>query len=354
MDVYSQDVELRLLSKLLSGLDSRTMIDVGAERGDVADEMLRAGVEVLYAFDPYPDNASALRVRFADDPRVRVYEQAVSDADGSGELHVSASPDGTPPPFGHTLLERSDTDEIAWSDTVTVSRRSLASLLDDGEIPRRTDILKIDTNGHSLAVLRGMGALEADVVMVEHWKDLPRGLGACPWTTEEIVAELRLRGFSHFAFIVHRGEFVTLKWDRGEVERGAVGNLVFLHDRLLDRLVPDVLDYASWLTERAVRVGQAYMRAWNDRLALVDELKQVGDDRLALIEELKQAAEELKQAANDRQALVGELKQAADDRLALVEELHEAATQRLLALEASRARVKSQDIELEALGRQSQ
>jgi FkbM family methyltransferase len=339
MDLYGQDVEPRLLGKLLAHLDHRTMIDVGAGVGDTAEELLRAGVEELYAFDPHPENAGALRVRFANDSRVRIYEQAVSDADGDGELHISSSADGTPLPSGHSLLERSQTEEIAWKDTLTVSRGSLASSLDRGEIPGRAGILKIATNGHDLTVLRGMGALEAEIVMVEHWKDLPHSWGACPWTTEEIVAELRPRGFSHFAFIVHRGEFVTLQWDRGEVERGAVGSLVFLHDRVLERLLPDVLDYASWLTERAIHVGQAYMRAWNDRLALVNELKRTADDRQALIDELTQAA--------------NEFKQAADDRLALVEELHEAAAERLRALEASRARVKSQDMELEALGRRA-
>ena len=319
MDVYGQDAELHLLSKLLGRLDRRAMIDIGAEQGSFAVEMLHGGVESLYAFDPHPDNVSALKARFAGDPRVTVYEHAISDGDGSAELHVSSNPDGTPLPFGHTLLEREDTDEIAWSETLSVTRRSLQSLIDAGEIPASVGILKIDTEGHDLAVVQGMGTLEADVVMVEHWTELPNGLGACPWTPQEMVAALHARGFTHFAFIVHRGEFVTIKWDDGDVESGAMGNLVFLHDRVLGALLPDILDCAGSLAEEAVGIGQAYMRAANDRSALVDELKQ-----------------------------------AADDRLALVEELHEVAAERLQALEASRARLKSQDVELKALARQSQ
>jgi FkbM family methyltransferase len=328
VELYGQDAELHLLSKLIAHLNRRSMVDIGAERGDLATEMLRAGIEELHAFDPHPENAKALRDRFDADARVTVHEYAVSDGDGDAQLHVSSSPDGEQLPFGHTLLERPDTDEIVWNDALTVTRRSLSSLVEAEEIPARVGILKIDTEGHDLAVVRGMGPLEADVVMVEHWTDLPHGLGPCPWTTQEMVAALAARGFTHFAFVVHRGEFVTLKWDDGEVERGAMGNLVFLHDRVLARLLPDVIACAGSLAEQAVGVGQRYMQVASDRSTLVAELKQ---------------------AANDRMALVDELEQAANDRLALVDELKQAADERLHALRVVEARMKAMDAELEAL-----
>lgn len=319
MELYGQDAEIGLLSSLVGHLGERSMIDVGAERGALADGMLRAGVRELHAFDPHPDNASALRARFDSDDRVTVHECAVSDEDGLGELHVSSTPGGGLLPYGHTLLERVGTDEIVWGETLTVTRRSLASMVASAEIPRRVGILKIDTEGHDLAVVRGMGTLESDVVMVEHWTDLPASLGVCPWGTEEMLAALRPRGFVHFAFIVHRGEFVTLQWDDADVERGAMGNLVFLHDRLLEKVLPELLDCAGSLAVQAVRVGQAYMRAAAERSALVDGLKQ-----------------------------------AADERLALVEELHEVAAERLQALQDSRAQVESLDMEVKTLGRQHQ
>ncbi len=171
-------------------------------------------------------------------------------------------------------------------------RRSLASLIAAGEIPATTGILKIDTEGHDLAVVRGMGDIKADVVMVEHWTELPHGLGACPWTTEEMVGSLKMRGFGHFAFVVHRDDLVTMKWDDGEVERGAMGNLVFLHDRVVGRLMPDLLECAGALAEGAVRVGREYRDAARERETLVGELKRVADERLELIDKLKTAAED--------------------------------------------------------------
>jgi FkbM family methyltransferase len=331
VDVYQQDAEVRLLGNLLGSLERRTMVDVGAELGTLAMQMLLAGIESVHALDPHPDNARAMRARFGADGRVTVYEYAVSDADGEGELHVSSDADGTTLPFGHTLLERHDTDEIAWRETMPVTLRSLQSLVDGGEIPASVGILKIDTEGHDLAVVRGMGTLQADVVMVEHWTDLPNGLGACPWTTEEMLAALRPRGFNHFAFIVHRGEFVTLKWNDAAVEPQAMGNLIFLHDSAVDRMLPAVLECAGWCAEQTLSVGQMYMQAAGERLAMVEALEQTASDRLALIDTLKQTA---------------------SDRLALIHALETTAQERLAALEGTTEQLRSRTAELEALKQQ--
>jgi FkbM family methyltransferase len=328
VELYEQDAEVRLLSMLVSRLDDRTLLDVGAERGAIVEELLRAGVTEAYALEAHPDNATALRVRFADDPRVTVHEIAASEHDGVAELHVSTDRDGQPLSYGHTLLERADTDEIGWGQTLTVKRRSLASLIDAREIPARVGVLKIDTEGHDLAVVHGMGPLGADIVMVEHWTDLPHGLGACPWSTEEMIAAMDARGFAHFAFIVHRAEFVTLRWDDGEVEPGAMGNLVFLHDSVLQRLLPDVLGCATWLMERAVRLGRSFMDAANERLELINWLERAAEDRLELVNQLERVAQ---------------------DRLGLVHDLEATAETRLHALEAATTRLQTQEAELRAL-----
>jgi FkbM family methyltransferase len=328
MDVYEQNAELRLLSSLVSRVESPTMIDVGAELGAISEHLLAAGVESLHAFDAHPDNAGALSARFGDDPRVTVHQYAVSDGDGSAELHLSVGLDGATLPFGHTLLEREDTDEIAWSGQLAVERRSLSSLVEEGKVPSRVGLVKIDTEGHDLAVVRGMGSLEADVVMVEHWTDLPHGLGLCPWTPEEMIEALASRGFNHYAFLVHREELITVKWDDATVERGAMGNLVFLHDSALERLMPAILECASELAEHAVSVAQGYMLAAEERRALAGDLKQTASERLRLVRELEQTA---------------------GDRLALIRRLEQTAQLRLEALETTTEELERRSAELEAL-----
>jgi len=310
MDLYGQEPEARLLGAFISRLDHRSVIDVGAERGAFAEEMLRAGCDRVYAIEPEPDNAGFLRRRFQDDARVSVHEYAISDADGQLELHKSVDPSGAPVTFGHTVLERPDTDEIAWRETITVTGRPLASLVDAGEVPGRVGILKVDTEGNDLAVVSGMGVLECDVVMVEHWTELPHALGPCPWTTEEMVSVLRPRGFSHFAFVVHRGEFVILKWDDGSVPSGHMGNLVFLHDRMVERLLPDVVECASTLAGGAVERIEAQQRqikedrqAWLEVIERLEEtLAESETDRAARLELITQLEETLKNVEADRAA----------------------------------------------------
>jgi FkbM family methyltransferase len=289
VDLYRQEPEARLLGALLARLDHRSVIDVGAERGAFTEEMLRAGSEEVYAIEPEPANASFLRERFQADARVVVYECAIGDAEGELELHKSVDPSGAPVTFGHTVLARPDTDEIAWRETITVTGRPLASLIDSGEVPGRVGILKVDTEGNDFAVVAGMGILECDVVMVEHWSELPHSLGPCPWTTAEMASALRSRGFSHFAFVVHRGELTILKWDDGTMSTGHMGNLVFLHDRVVERLLPDVLECASTLAESTVERLEA-------------KLDQIEADRQARLELVERLSAELAESEADRQA----------------------------------------------------
>jgi hypothetical protein len=201
-----------------------------------------------------------------------VESYALSNRDGPRQLRRSRVPSGSPITFGHTLLDRPDAAEIAWEEPIPVEARTLGSLVRSGAIPPHVGILKVDTEGHDLAVIEGMGELDCDVVMLEHWLDLPNSLGPCPWRVEQVEAALAPRGFAHFAFVYHRTEFVILKWDDHEVEPGYMGNLIFLHERLLPRAALDVLESATRLAVAAVEVGEMYMGAAHERLAVIEEL----------------------------------------------------------------------------------
>lgn len=338
MSLYGQEPEARLLTSFLARLEHRSVVDIGAERGAFAEELLRGGADQIYAIEPEPRNAEALRDRFRD-PRVKVLELAASDTDGELSLHLSSAPSGEAITFGHTLLDRPDTDEIAWKETVLVQGRSLSSLVSTGELPARVGIVKIDTEGHDLAVVSGMGELDCDVLMVEHWVELPHSLGPCPWSTEEMVAALRDRGFSHFAFVVHRGEFVFMLWDDARLPVGAMGNVVFLHDRAVDRLLPDVLRCASDLAAGVVELGLVRANAASTRLEVIHSLEHAKERaakaaRKAATQQHRQAKiteeqlAEIREAVRQRDEIVEGLKsehdlqaEAAAERLAVIEEL---------------------------------
>ena len=279
MDLYRQESEVYLLTELLSRLADRSVIDVGAERGAFVESLLRGGGSEIHAIEPEPDNADFLRTQFQNDPRVFVHEYAITDGDAPVKLHKSVRPSGEPLPYGHTLLERPAAEEIAWRETISVTGRSLASLVETGEIPRRVGILKVDTEGSDLTVIAGMGELVCDVVMIEHWSDLPHSLGPCPWNIDDLTSILGPRGFSEFAFLEHRGEFSILKWNDGTVASGYMGNLVFVHDRALPRLLPALLKSAATIAEESWEVADMYAAEAHARLAVIEQLKQ---ERVAL------------------------------------------------------------------------
>jgi FkbM family methyltransferase len=274
VDLYGQEPEAQLLAAFVRRLEHKEVIDVGAEHGAFAEQMLDAGASSVDVVEPEPQNVTALRERFGADERVRVHACAAGREDGELLLHISVSPDGSPISFGHTVLERGDTDAIAWQGAVTVPSRSLGSLAEAGEIRRHVGIVKIDTEGHDLAVVEGMGAVECDVVMIEHWHDLPHSLGPCPWLLDEVVASLQPRGFTHFAFIAHHGEFVLLEWDGATLESGEMGNLLFIHESVVGRLLEDVIACASSLPLQSLRVRKMYAKAAAERLELIERLER--------------------------------------------------------------------------------
>ena len=272
MSLYGQEPEVDLLREVLRRLENKNVIDVGAERGAFAQAMLSAGATRVDAVEPEPSNVQALEALRVGEPRLHVHPLAADRRDGTVRLHLSTAPDGSPIPFGHTVLERSDTPEIHWGRIVQVEARALSSLVENGSLPDRVGILKVDTEGNDVNVLEGLGELSADVIMLEHWIDLPLSLGPCPWTLDDVTALMRRRGLRDFAFVGHHGEFVLLEWNSASLEEGEMGNLVFFHADTVDALRDAALNCASRLARQSLDVGRMYATAARERLELVERL----------------------------------------------------------------------------------
>jgi FkbM family methyltransferase len=328
MDLYGQDAEYDLLARVLTQLSNRSVLDIGAEKGGFTEAMLAAGCMDIHAFEPEPRNAEGLRELFGGVAAVTIHECAIGDADASSELHVSSSPDGEPVTFGHSLAEHADAEDIVWRDRIPTQVRSLGSLVEAGEIPQRVGIVKIDTEGNDLAVVGGLGELDCDVIMTEHWVELPRSLGRCPWTVETLLAALAGRGFRDYAFFVHRGAATIVQWNDATVPPGFSGNLVFLHERVRTDLLPLVLESASTLARQTAEAVDKQLSA----LQLIDQERQlqtiVAQERVALIESVEQerdvqaaiaAERSVALAATDRERVVQAA--AAEERLRMIKAL---------------------------------
>lgn len=154
-----------------------TAIDIGAHVGHytmLLAEAVGVGGQVI-AFEPFGLSNTILgrNVRAAGfDDRVTVMPYALSDADGASSLYINPHNSG---------------DNHLWSKEgyhcVRAEVRRLDALLDPSS---RVDIVKIDTQGAEMQILRGMrNLLDAQkrvTVFVEMW---PLGMKAMDATMEE-------------------------------------------------------------------------------------------------------------------------------------------------------------------------
>ncbi|MBK6744389.1 MAG: FkbM family methyltransferase [Hydrogenophilales bacterium] len=157
-DDYGQELEYRIGRHLMRCLNAKVVVDVGVERGSFTDLACAAGVARVIGFEPLPRHFDYLAEKYADTAQVEIHPAAVSEHSGTGRLHVATDVDGRELDFHHTLSDLGDSATvIRTGKAIDVATVSLADLAEAGRIPRDIDFLKIDTDGHDLAVLRGLG-----------------------------------------------------------------------------------------------------------------------------------------------------------------------------------------------------
>ncbi len=134
--------EARLLPQLVTR--SQLAIDIGAAEGAYTAWLVPLAARVV-AFEPRPAAARRLARMFAHTSLVTVEAVALSDGEGSVALRVAR--DGE---FLSTIEHRNALTGRGEIDTVLVARRPL-----DSFDYRDVGFIKIDVEGHELAVLRG-------------------------------------------------------------------------------------------------------------------------------------------------------------------------------------------------------
>ncbi len=129
--------------------------DIGAHVGGRTASWRRLGARVI-AVEPQPDLARFLRWWLGKDNGVELVEAAVDEQPGSIELHLShATP--TVSTTSTTFLSDVETipsfGDVEWGERVTVPATTVDELIARHGRPH---FIKIDVEGHELAVLRGL------------------------------------------------------------------------------------------------------------------------------------------------------------------------------------------------------
>jgi FkbM family methyltransferase len=152
--------EMELLDLLCDR--NRPGIDIGAKIG-MYTYRIRAHSSEVIAFEPIPMFNRILRTVF-EGKRGRIEPYAVSDRRGTAKLLLPYGHDGTPK-FGRSTIDpsnRFDPQVIARNDEIEVETRRIDdyNLADAG-------FIKIDVEGHELAVLAG-----AEATLARHTPNL--------------------------------------------------------------------------------------------------------------------------------------------------------------------------------------
>jgi FkbM family methyltransferase len=131
------------------------IFDVGANIGQTIAVYRRLfPTSRIYAFEPFPDSFLALTRSFAHDKNTTLLDMALSDRSGDARLFSNTDS------VTNSLLETIDGAERFWGDVVR-TKNVVSVRVDTLSNFCRThsidyiDILKIDTQGTELAILRG-------------------------------------------------------------------------------------------------------------------------------------------------------------------------------------------------------
>ncbi len=233
----AQNPEVALLRYLFSFLDQPSAIDIGANTGEVADHLLQAGYTV-YAFEPEPAAFAKLSQRNGGNGRLHPFNLAVGSADTTMDLHIASNlADGKhDASLFSSLIDHPMLDDCTFTKKIPVEVRSLASLRRSAKFPERVGLLKIDTEGFDLEVIRGMDDdFCPAVVMTEFWdRQHPFGR-AGHGSLEATVAEMRRRGYSWHVVIYHVDEesLVSFYCNRTDTIAKSWGNTIFFRDRII-------------------------------------------------------------------------------------------------------------------------
>jgi FkbM family methyltransferase len=194
--------EVALLQYLRAFVASPNVIDIGANVGQVSELLLSAGYRV-FAFEPLPEAYERLCERFTGiTVGFKPFPVAVGSTDGTTSFYavelsnheLAESLDADLSVYS-TMVKHGMPEGLNYAEPIEVKVRSLKSLHDSGELPGDVSILKIDTEGGDLDVIKGMGNTKYSVIMSEFWDAEHYFSNGEFGLLQNTVAHLRARGY---------------------------------------------------------------------------------------------------------------------------------------------------------------
>lgn len=201
---HQSDVE-ELLERLPRWVSRSGVLHVGAHQGQEVAAYLRAGFARVLLVEANPKWYNFLRDTFKNEPRVSVYQYAVSDTEGEIDLMVHTSQSGSTEPASILPMKRFKeiirslhTPEILRVPAITLDTFFISHQLQPGDV----SLLNLDIQGAEWRALAGgrtvipsLQAVICEVNLIELYD------GAA--LEEQVVAFFTERGFRRETAIYH-------------------------------------------------------------------------------------------------------------------------------------------------------
>jgi FkbM family methyltransferase len=271
---YQQTTEYQLLTTLLMRLDNKSVVDVGAELGSFVAAALHAGASNIVAVEPHPTNVAALREQFGTTPSVSILDIALGARNGPATLYVAEDKTGEKSHAYHSLVAFGETPTIRRIGEIQVQCQTLESLVQAGTVPQELGALKIDAERSDFDIVRGMGSLRPDVVMLEFWDDLEQTVGKSPYRLRDVADWMSERGYANFAVVKRSDEFETIQINDADTRTGDWGNVIFVNDKVWPALCEVIYSAAGGAQRRLIDKAKMFADEARNRISVIEQQQQ--------------------------------------------------------------------------------
>ena len=272
-NLYQQNTELELMELLIPFLMNQSFLDIGAEQGEFTRFFSHHGLKGVF-FEPLPQRAAELTV-LAKETECTYSQYAIDSYNHTADFYCAFDQADIDTQHFSSLHPLQNDRRIRHKKICTVECKSLNSLLEEGFIPQTIGIIKIDTEGNDLNIMKGMDKISPEILMCEFFMpDLYSG-----WEMghpEVLIQQANQLGFNHFCAIKRMDDYEFVSLDHDHFVDKQWGNLIFLSDKIYKAAEQQVTSYLH----KKEDIRSAIF------LKKIEELQKICDERLIVIDNL--------------------------------------------------------------------
>jgi FkbM family methyltransferase len=231
-NLYAQEDEFAFIHEIIPLLKP-TFLDIGAEKGTFSRLCLENGMTGI-AFEPLPDHIPALS-QICKSPDFVVYPWAIDSIDRDATLHIALDENGSTLDYFHSLQKINGDERVHHLKEIKVQCRQLQSLRNENLIPVEIGILKTDTEGNDLRVLKGLEDIRPQIIICEFFTEgIYQG-----WEDShpmKLINYLSNLGYEHYIAFVRYDDKKYTKFDSIDFSPKEWGNLLFFHKSVYSKI----------------------------------------------------------------------------------------------------------------------